>query len=324
VHLEEDTIVFDLSFGALRRLKSAALTVLGILIIYLLPFVPAQYRVSFASESAPAVVNGRAPQQSTDTAALVAEINPEDGYSLPYTYGDIGPKLIEAGAFDLDQFAELYSSRGAPLSAEQIRLLEEGSDQPITINRENANFLLNLFWALGLTNANPILDSGPLVQNSQGNITTFASTGGWTLATKPIPELYASTQILMLTAEQQARVEEAATNTYRPCCNNSTLFADCNHGMAMLGLFELMASQGAGLDQLYEAAKYFNAFWFPQQTYELAVYFEATQSKHFAEIDGRTLVGAEYSSGRGWNAVHQALVQNGRIQQVPSGGGCGV
>ena len=38
-------------------------------------------------------------------------------------------------------------------------------------------------------------------------------------------------------------VEEIAGNIYRPCCGNSTAFPDCNHGMAMLGLIELMVSQ---------------------------------------------------------------------------------
>ena len=36
--------------------------------------------------------------------------------------------------------------------------------------------------------------------------------------------------------------------------------------MAMLGLLELMASQGATTDQIFEAAKNIDAFWFPQQT----------------------------------------------------------
>jgi hypothetical protein len=47
--------------------------------------------------------------------------------------------------------------------------------------------------------------------------------------------------LIPLTAEQQALVEEVAAEIYRPCCNNSTLFPDCNHGMAMLGFLELLA-----------------------------------------------------------------------------------
>ena len=73
----------------------------------------------------------------------------------------------------------------------------------------------------------------------------FASTGGWTLGVKKATELYASTKIMSLTDEQQARLLEVASQVYRPCCNNPTHFPDCNHGMAMLGLLELMASQDA-------------------------------------------------------------------------------
>jgi hypothetical protein len=168
-----------------------------------------------------------------------------------------------------------------------------------------------------------ILQQGPLMQASDGQIEQFASTGGWTLGVKRAGELYASASILSLTDEQQARVAEAAANTYRPCCNNSTAFADCNHGMAMLGLFELMASQGATVDEMYQAAKYFNAFWFPQQTLYLAMYFNETTGQSFEEIDARMVVSAQYSSGSGASTVQQSLAQSGRLPQAPGGGSCG-
>lgn len=44
--------------------------------------------------------------------------------------------------------------------------------------------------------------------------------------------------------------------------------------MAILGLLELMASQGATIDQMFETAKYVNAYWFPQQTLEVAIYLQ--------------------------------------------------
>jgi hypothetical protein len=52
----------------------------------------------------------------------------------------------------------------------------------------------------------------------------FASTGGWSLAAKPITDVYASMDLISLTVEQQKLVEEVATAIYRPCCNNHTLF----------------------------------------------------------------------------------------------------
>jgi hypothetical protein len=237
-------------------------------------------------------------------------------------YGDIGPKLIAAGAIDQGRFAQLYARGGDPLTDDQLHILTEDSDSPVAITSQNAHFLLNLFWALGLTNKNSILEQGPLMQASDGQIERFASTGGWTLGTKKASELYSSTPIVSLTEEQQARVAEAAANTYRPCCNNSTAFADCNHGMAMLGLFELMASQGATVDEMYQAAKYFNAFWFPQQSVYLAMYFNATTGQSFADIDPRVAVSAEYSSGGGASTVQQWLAQSGKLPQAPGGGSC--
>ena len=94
--------------------------------------------------------------------------------------------------------------------------------------------------------------------------------------------------------------------------------------MAMLGLFELMASQEASVDELFEAAKYFNAFWFPQQTLDLATYFKATSGQSFAEMDPRTMVSMGYASGQGWSAVRQWLVEQDLGEEVPGGGGCGV
>jgi hypothetical protein len=145
------------------------------------------------------------------------------------------------------------------------------------INSQNAYYLLNFFWAVGLVNQNVILTDGPMVQNNGGQYESFASTGGWSLATKPITQLYASLDLIPLTEEQQELVEEVAQHVYRPCCDNPTHFPDCNHGMAMLGILELMASQGATADEMFEAAKYVNAYWFPQQTLEAALYLKTNQ-----------------------------------------------
>ena len=255
------------------------------------------------------------------TAMLYDQINPKDGYALAVSYGDLGPGLLESGIIDYDAFAAIYANAGHPLSAEQFEILKHGSDQEIVINAENAHFLLNYFWAVGLVNKNPILTEGPIVQNSGGQVERFASTGGWTLANKPITELYASIHLISLTAEQQARVEEVAAGVYRPCCNNPTHFPDCNHGMAMLGILELMASQGASTDEMFEAAKYVNAYWFPQQTLETALYLKANQDMDLMDADARLVVGAEVSSASGAQMVHADLQSKGLLQQTPSQGG---
>ncbi len=260
-----------------------------------------------------------------EIAALVRQINPSEGFALPVAYGDIGPQLMAAGAIDYERFAQVYEQSRQPLTAAQQTILREGSDAQIVINRENAYFLLNFFWALGLTNQNAILTEGAMMQYGEDQVGRFASTGGCTLGAEPAIELYASSQIIKLTHEQQSRLEEVASSVYRPCCNNPTSFPDCNHGMAMLGLLELMASQDATVDQMFEAAKYANAFWFPQQTLELATFFKSAQGLDFNQVEPRQIVGPNFSSGSGFKAVHQILADNGLLEQTPGrGSSCGV
>ena len=260
-------------------------------------------------------------RQQKELTTLYEQVNPKDGYALPISYGDLGPRLLEGGVISYDAFAAIYENSGNPLSAEQTEILKNGSDEEIVINADNSHFLLNFFWAVGLANKNSILTDGPMLQNSGGQIARFASTGGWTLATKPVTELYASMDLIPLTAEQQKLVEEVAAAIYRPCCNNHTLFPDCNHGMAMLGVLELMASQGATADAMFEAAKYINAYWFPQQTLETAIYLQLNQKIDFASADARLVVGNKLSSASGAGMVHEDLQAKGLLKQAPGQGG---
>lgn len=260
-------------------------------------------------------------KQQKEISELYEQVNPVDGYTLPVSYGSLGPQLMTAGVIDYDAFMSVMTAGGDALNNQQIAILKDGSNEQIVINTENAHFLLNFFWAVGLANKNSILTQGPMVQYSDGQIDRFASTGGWTLATRPITELYASINLIPLTPEQQARVEEVAGAVYRPCCNNHTLFPDCNHGMAMLGLLEMMASQGASTDEMFQAAKYVNAYWFPQQTLETAAYLKANQKIDFVDADARLVVGKDYSSASGASMVHQSLQSAGLLKQTPSQGG---
>jgi hypothetical protein len=256
---------------------------------------------------------------------LIDQVNPPEGYILPVVFGDAGPQMLAAGAIDYDRFARVYDQAGQPLTAVQQAILTQGSDDYIHIDQDNAYFLLNFFWALGLVNDNPLLTSGPLVQNSDGRIERYAATGGWTIGQKPPAELYASAAILHLNHEQQERLEEVANNVYRPCCNNHTAFADCNHGMALLGLLQLMAAQDATVEEMFDAAKYVNAFWFPQQSLQIATFFQLDQGPSFADVEARLLVGSQISSAAGYRNVQQWLAANDGLQQEPgAGSSCGV
>lgn len=261
----------------------------------------------------------------SNTTTLLTQIYPAQGYPLPVPYGKIGPDLLGIGAIDFNKFNLVYSQASQSLTSDQVAILTTGSDQPVLFNQENAYFLLNFFWALGLSNNNPVLTEGQMVEYSQGNIGRFASTGGWTLGALPATELYASITILPLTVVQQNRLEKVIGEVYRPCCNNPTSFPDCNHGMAMLGLLELLAFHDASEEEMFNAAKYANAYWFPQQTLEQAILFKQSYGLDFADINARLLVGRKYSSGTGFQTVHQWLANNNLLPPAPQGtGSCDV
>lgn len=296
-----------------KRIKQIAWIILAIVFTFLLG-IGSGYLKWGQDETAEA-------KQKKELTQLYEQVNPKDGYTLPVSYGDLGPQLLENGVIQYDAIAALYEQSGQSLSAEEIEILKKGSDKQITINVENSRFLLNFFWAVGLANKNSILTDGLMVQNSGGQIEGYASTGGWGLAAKPVTELYASMDLIPLTAEQQKRVEEVASAVYRPCCNNPTHFPDCNHGMAMLGILELMASQGASTDEMFQAAKYVNAYWFPQQTLETAVYLMSNEGTDFVDADARLVVGNQLSSASGSAMVRKDLQDKGLLQQAPGQGG---
>jgi hypothetical protein len=84
--------------------------------------------------------------------------------------------------------------------------------------------------------------------------------------------------------------------------------------MAMLGLLEVMGSQGASIDAMFSVAKQGSAFWFPQQTLEKAIFMVATQLKDYSGVDARTIVNSDFSSGKGFQYLHQWLSNNGMLK----------
>ncbi len=224
---------------------------------------------------------------------------------LPVRWDDLGARLVKAGVIDEEKFLALYASRGT-MNPEFKRLLESENNGYIAMNKENAGLWLNLFWALGLSNRNDVLDKGPMMDPRYGGAGRFASTGGWTLAMGDPMNHYSTHNFINLTPEQQGIVEKVAKNIYRPCCDNSTYFPDCNHGMAMLGLLELMASQGAGEATMYQSALVVNSFWFPD-TYQNIGMFLSQKGINAESVPPQDVLSAEYSSASGYRTVVAAL-----------------
>lgn len=261
--------------------------------------------------------------QKAERDSIFESVNPSAGYQLNFTYGDLGPKLVSSGVIDLNKFTALYKDRGG-LNQEQSDILTKSSNQKIKFTRENSNFLLNFFWAVGLVNNSKILTDGQM-QTYGGNPGNFASTGGWTLSTEASMNYYAKDNLFNLTSEQDALVQKVASGIYRPCCDNSTAFPDCNHGMALLGVLEMMASKGANENQMFEAAKYINAYWFSTNYYDLARYFKDKEGKNFNQIDAKIILGKDYSSASGYGAIKKWLdAKNGTQQNNSQGSSCGV
>lgn len=179
---------------------------------------------------------------------------------------------------------------------------------------------LNLLWAYGLANKNQILENGPIMDTRYGGPTNMASVGGWTVTTGSVMNHYNKHALATLTPDQQSLVEKMAKGIYRPCCNNSTHFPDCNHGMAMLGLIEYMASQGAAEDQIWNVAMTANMIWFPDQYKTIAQYIK-TKGIDSKTVTPQMLLGPEYSSSLGFAKIAAQVPQT---QRQSGGSGCGV
>ena len=286
-------------------------------------------------------------RESKQFAKLQAAVLPENGAVLPIVWGDLGKKLVETGVIDSEKFEKVYENRGG-LSEEDKRLLYGLDNVNLEINEENSGLLLNLLWALGLGNKNEILEKGPMADRpatevalpsdskSQvpngtvpkardikdqryGGADKFASTGGWTLAKGNSMDHYSKHSFVVLTAEQQAVVERVSKNIYRPCCDNSTYFPDCNHGMAMLGLVELMASQNISEKDMYKYALQVNSLWFPDTYLNIAKYLKVKKIG-WDKTDPKELLGANFSSASGYRQVLSQI----QPETKQGGGSCGI
>jgi hypothetical protein len=304
----------------MRRIVSRFLTVgimVGVaLVLFLLVWlIDLNSPINRSHPSVPA--NTTDPGTSTGVSTydrLVEQVTPADGKTIRVIWGNMGQMLMNAGAIDLDQFEAQYGR----FSDEQREILLGESLQEITFTADNIQFWTNVLWSLGLTQQSRVLGEGLIIQReAEVPIDSYASTGGWILGSKDPTELYNSTRLIELTPEQDEMVYRVAEHIFRPCCGNHTAYPDCNHGMAVLGLLELMASQGASEEDLYEAALTFNSYAFSGTYLTLAAYFDG-QGTAWLQVDAATVLGPEYSSAQGARLI---AAQVGPIPGAPSRGG---
>jgi hypothetical protein len=229
--------------------------------------------------------------------------------------GAWGPRLVAAGAIDPRRFIAAMRGSGQPFDESLAGLLTKGGG--VELDRSSAYFLLNFLWAAGLSNRNPILARGPMFATGMARIAGFASTGGWSLGSRPAMQVYGQVPLVALDPAGQQRLEQVAGAVYRPCCDNPTSFPDCNHGMAMLALLTLLASEGRDEGSLFRAARTANGYWFPQQTAQLESYARAARGTELVALDAREATGRDLFSGSGSRRVAAWLAQRG-ISPDPS------
>lgn len=287
----------------------------AVLLLQLVPTLATKVKIS---KTPTPTVDPRIKEQEQ----IVKSVIPAQ-FNLGISFKDTITKLVEVGAIDKDKFIQLYQTRGG-LSDSDKKLLDEPTDKEIIINQDNQTVLLNLLWALGITNRTNVLSSGPMGTQYKDKVDQFASTGGWTLGKVEGGKLFNNYSILPLTPEQEDLVKEVSQNIYRPCCGNSTYFPDCNHGAAMLAFIELAISQGMPKDEIYKKALVINSYWFPQTYADLAVYFKAKKNIAWNQVDPKEVLGQSYSSGQGYKAVNAELQAEGLLPKVQGGGGCGI
>ena len=247
---------------------------------------------------------------------LEERVLPSDGVELPIVWGDLGKQMVDAGVIDASKFEALYVSRGG-LSPEAKKLLYATDNGKLKITRENAPLVLNLLWAFGLANKSAVLDNGPM-SNPRFNPDKLASTAGWTLSKGSTMSHLSMHGFVSLSDEMQDTVTNVAGFIYRPCCNNPTSFPDCNHGMAMLGLLELLSGAGIAEDEIYRLALQVNSYWFPENYETIASYMEK-QGVLWEDVIAKDILGMAFSSNSGYARILS------EVDNISSGGGssCG-
>lgn len=260
--------------------------------------------------------------QNTKAAKLIQEqVTPSNGLKTPIILGDIIPKMVSLGIIDIKKIEDQYKQKGG-IPQEEKDLLIKPSKSPLVITSKNQFWLVTLLWPLGLSNKMDINKESPVAGK---DVNHFASTRGWTLGQEENGGNYFNKYPLIpLTPQQEQRVRRLAESIYRPCCNNSTFFQDCNHGSAALGLIELGVSQGLNDQEIYKTILSFNSFWFPQNYTEIAFYLQSAKNTNWSDVDPKLVLSKTYSSISGWQLINASVSKiPGLIPQTKGGGSCG-
>jgi hypothetical protein len=122
------------------------------------------------------------------------------------------------------------------------------------------------------------------------------------------PAISTKFRIVDITLAQEALAIRVAKSTFRPCCDNSTFYQDCNHGSALYDLLQLGASQGLREKDLYREALAFNSFFFEDNYVRTALYLAVERGVAWRKVDPKEIMGREFSTLSSWQTIVQAWV----------------
>ncbi len=225
-----------------------------------------------------------------DLSSLEEQVAPAAGTTLPISWGDLPVKLVNAGVIDQKKFTDAVKT--------PPDFFSKASAAPIRIDRSNAQFIADVFWAIGLAQKSIVYDEGPMGNEYKKDLANFASTGGWTIGRGDALTYFNKFDLIPLTPDQQKRVAVLAQNIYRPCCGNPTWFPDCNHGMAALAAIEMMVAAGVDDNTIYKNLLLLNSYWFTKTYLTTATYF-ARRNIAWNTVDAKEILGQAYSSAQG-------------------------
>lgn len=214
-------------------------------------------------------------------------VTPKAGFTTSVRWGDIVAKMVQEGVLDPQKLEGILTKNYSQEMKPEWRAVLAGEDATLSIDNDNAVFMMYVLWTFAKHNNNAILTGSPIAE-SFANYDIGVGRPG-----------YGDVLLLSLTPEQQAIAKKVAENAYRPCCGNSTAAPDCSHGFSALGLIELMASQGFSEKEIFNAFIQFNSFWFPETYIKNALYFKATEGLDWKDVSKELVAGAEYSTLQG-------------------------
>ncbi|MBI4036329.1 hypothetical protein HY386_00425 [Candidatus Daviesbacteria bacterium] len=270
-----------------------------------------------ASKSTPKPAE-KSQEKVIDLEALQQQVLPKAGFVFKIKWGDLGKRLIDDGVIDKKKLAKALTG-GENMPEQLEKYLDSSNQDQIELNEGNAQFWVDVLWGLGLAQKSDILEKGQMM--ASGDASKFASTGGYTIGVKEPMQIYAKFSYIKLSPDQEVLVKEIAEGVFRPCCGNSTAFPDCNHGMAALGLIELMVSQNFSKEEIYKTVLAFNSYWFPQTYLDLAYHF-AKNGKDFKKVSAEELLSKTFSSSMGYQAIKRQIPQVD-WPALKGGKGCG-